>query len=71
MSRQTWHDDYWKKMDRQTQQKLRTSCPRCGSTNTYYNKNFKTWRCQKCEHSFIVRGVGSDKPWWKRLFRLK
>jgi len=68
-SRPQWHDSYWKKFDKETTRKLRTRCPRCGSSNTYYNQNYKTWRCGKCEHSFAVKGLGDEKPWWKRLFR--
>lgn len=68
-TRSTWSDDYWKKLDKETARKLRTTCPRCGSTNTYYNEQYKTWRCGKCENSFVVRGVEDNKPWWKRLFR--
>jgi ribosomal protein L37AE/L43A len=66
-SRPGWSDDYWKKLDKETARKLRTSCPKCGSSNTYYNKNYGTWRCQKCEHSFLVEGIGDKPPWWKRL----
>jgi ribosomal protein L37AE/L43A len=68
-SRQNWYDDYWKNLDKKTERKLRTTCPQCGSANTYYNKLFGTWRCQNCEHSFVVTGVGG-KPWWRRLLRL-
>ncbi|MBI2852573.1 MAG: hypothetical protein HYX84_05690 [Chloroflexi bacterium] len=63
-----WSDDYWKRIDKDTARKLRTTCPRCGSERTYYNKKFDTWRCIKCEHSFAVRGLGEKVPWWKRLF---
>lgn len=65
--RPTWHDEYWKRLDKSTEKKLRTACPRCGSSNTYYNEHYKTWRCQNCEHSFAIRGF-KDSPWWKRLF---
>jgi len=68
--RQTWHEDYWKKLDKKTEKKLRTICPRCGSSNTYFNERFRVWRCQKCEYSFAVQGFGGKKAWWKRLFRL-
>ena len=62
-----WHDDYWKNMDKETARKIRTTCPRCGSSRTYYNEQFQTWRCSKCEHIFVVKGL--DKvPWWRRLF---
>lgn len=67
--RPSWHDDYWKKLDKKTAAKIRTTCPRCGSTNTYYNRQFKIWRCGKCEHSFTVEGVSDRPPFWKRLFR--
>ncbi len=63
-----WYDDYWKKLDKETAQKIRTTCPRCGSADTYYNQHYKTWRCGKCEHSFRVKGLGDKVPWWKRLF---
>ncbi len=62
-----WRDDYWKKIDKDTQRKMRTTCPRCGSAETYYNERFKTWRCAKCEHVFTVKGLPGT-PWWKRLF---
>jgi len=63
-----WHDDYWKKLDRETARKIRTTCPRCGSAKTYYSEQFKTWRCGKCEYVFSVKGL-DDVSWWKRLFR--
>ncbi len=64
-----WSDDYWKQMDKETAKKIRTTCPRCGSSKTYYNKMYQTWRCGKCEHSFVIKGFGGDKePWWKRIF---
>lgn len=68
MPRPGWQDSYWKNLDRDTERKLRTTCPRCGNSNTYYNKRFRTWRCTRCEHIFIVEGL-DDGPWWKRLFR--
>lgn len=67
--RPEWYDDYWKKLDKETAQKIRTTCPRCGSADTYYNRNYKTWRCGRCEYSFRVKGLGDKGPWWKRLFR--
>lgn len=67
--RPSWHDEYWKKLDKETAKKLRTACPRCGSTSTYYNQQYQAWRCGRCEHSFVVEGLDDDKaPWWKRLF---
>ncbi len=63
-----WNDEYWKQLDKETAKKLRTMCPRCGSANTCYNKQYQNWRCGKCEHSFVVEGLSGDKkPWWKRL----
>ncbi len=67
--RPSWHEDYWKKLDKKTAEKMRTTCPRCGSASTYYNQQFRVWRCVKCENSFTVEGVGGKAPWWKRLFR--
>lgn len=64
-----WHDGYWKSIDKETARRVRTTCPRCGSPKTYYNKQFWTWRCGRCEHSFVIEGLGDKKPWWKRLFR--
>ena len=64
-----WHDSYWKNMDKDTERKLRTLCPRCGSSQTYYNQQFKVWRCGKCEASFMVKGLDEKPPWWKRLFK--
>ncbi len=70
-----WSDDYWKRMDKETSRKLRTSCPRCGSTKTHFNEQYETWRCSRCEHSFAVDGVGDSsrggRSWWKRLLGLK
>ena len=66
--RPTWHEDYWNKFDKKTSAKIRSTCPRCGSANTYYNKQFDVWRCVKCEHSFTIEGVSGKAPWWKRLF---
>ena len=66
--RPSWHEDYWRNIDKKTARKIRTTCPRCGSAETYNNKQFKVWRCGKCEHSFIIEGVGDKAPWWKRLF---
>ncbi len=66
-----WTDDYWKRLDKETSRKLRTSCPRCGSTKTHFNEQYRTWRCGRCEHSFVVEGIGGrqgGRPWWKRLF---
>ncbi|MFH1169341.1 MAG: hypothetical protein V1691_01470 [Chloroflexota bacterium] len=68
-ARPSWRDEYWKKMDRETERKIRSMCPRCGSSNTYYNLQFKTWRCGRCENIFFVKGLGDAVPWWKRLFR--
>ncbi len=68
--RESWGENYWRRLDKETARKLRTTCPRCGSTNTYYNPQYKTWRCARCEHSFVVKGVkGADGAghWWKRL----
>ena len=66
-----WNDDYWKSMDKETAKKIRTACPRCGSTNTYYNKQHKVWRCGKCENFFVIEGYGDRVPWWKKLFGKK
>ncbi len=62
-----WHDAYWKRLDEETARKIRTTCPRCGSSNTYYNEQFRTWRCGRCEYIFTVKGLDHDKPWWKRI----
>lgn len=66
--RPSWRDEYWKKLDKETAKKLRTICPRYGNSNTYYNQQYRTWRCGRCEHSFVIRGLGDKAPWWKRLF---
>ena len=64
-----WYDGYWKNLDEETERRLRTTCPKCGSSKTYYNKQFKTWRCGSCEHSYVIQGYGEDKkPWWRRIF---
>ena len=64
-----WHDEYWDQMDKETAKKIRSTCPRCGSSNTYYNKQYGTWRCGKCEHTFVIRGINDNKSWWKKLFK--
>ena len=64
-----WHKEYWKHLDKETAKKLRTQCPRCGSTQTYYNPQYRTWRCARCEHSFFVEGL-DDRPWWKKLLHI-
>ncbi len=66
--RANWYDDYWKNLDEAAARRLRTRCPRCGSTKTYYNQQYGTWRCGRCEHSFHVQGVKDKRPWWKRWF---
>jgi len=67
-TRPGWYDRYWKSMDRETEKKIRTTCPRCGSARTYYNEQFGTWRCGRCEHIFVIKGLGKRLPWWKRVF---
>ncbi len=69
-NRPGWHDQYWNKMDKETEKRMRTMCPRCGSSQTYYNERFRSWRCGKCEHSFLVEGL-EGRPWWKRWLNLK
>lgn len=64
-----WHDEYWDQMDKETARKIRSTCPRCGSSNTYYNKQYGTWRCGKCEHTFVIQGIDDNKSWWKKLFK--
>jgi len=68
MPRPGWNDQYWKHMDKKPRGEYGQTCPRCGSPNTYYNKRFKTWRCVKCEYSFVVKGLSDERPWWKRIF---
>ncbi len=63
-----WYEDYWKRLDKNTSDKMRTTCPQCGSAKTYFNKQYLTWRCGRCEHSFTIEGVTRKPPWWKRLF---
>ena len=67
-ARPQWYEDNWKRMDKETARKIRTTCPKCGSNKTYYNEMFKVWRCGTCEHSFIIKGIKTGKPWWKKLF---
>lgn len=64
-----WHDEYWDQMDKETAKKIRSTCPRCGSSNTYYNKQYGTWRCGKCENTFVIQGIDDNKSWWKKLFK--
>ena len=68
-SRPGWYDDYWENLDKDVARKIRSTCPRCGSANTQYNKRFKTWRCGRCEHIFVVKGLEEKPHWWQRLFR--
>ncbi len=63
-----WYEDYWKQIDKKAAAKMRSTCPRCGSAKTYFNQQYGTWRCGRCEHSFVVEGMRSRRPWWKRLF---
>lgn len=65
--RPRWSDGYWNRLDKETSRKMRTTCPHCGSADTYYNQHYKAWRCNKCEYSFTVKGLGDKKPWWKRI----
>ena len=65
--RPSWYEDYWDKQDKNVSNKMRSTCPRCGSAKTYYNQQYQTWRCGRCEHSFIIEGL-KGRPWWKRLF---
>lgn len=67
-NRPGWYPEYWKKLDRKSGGKIKTTCPRCGSDKTYYNARFKVWRCGACEHSFTVKGARTGQPWWRRLF---
>ncbi len=66
--RPRWSDGYWNRLDKETSRKMRTTCPHCGSADTYYNEHYKAWRCNKCEYSFTIKGLGDKKPWWKRLW---
>jgi ribosomal protein L37AE/L43A len=65
--RPSWYEDYWEKQDKNVSNKIRTTCPRCGSSRTYYNQQYQVWRCGRCEHSFVIEGL-KGRPWWKRLF---
>ena len=66
--RPSWYEDYWDKQDKNVSNKVRTTCPRCGSSRTYFNQQYHVWRCGRCEHSFIIEGLKGRRPWWKRLF---
>ena len=66
--RPSWYQDYWDKQDKNVSNKVRTTCPRCGSSRTYFNQQYQVWRCGRCEHSFIIEGLKGRRPWWKRLF---
>lgn len=71
MPRPGWQDEYWDRLDEDTQRKMRTICPRCGSSKTYFNERFQTWRCGRCEHSFVIQGLDDKTSWWKRFFKFK
>jgi ribosomal protein L37AE/L43A len=66
--RPSWFEDYWDKQDKNVSDKIRTTCPRCGSSRTYYNQQYQVWRCGRCEHSFVIEGLRGRRPWWKRFF---
>lgn len=68
-ARPGWYKENWRRMDKDTARKMRTTCPKCGSERTYYNEKFKVWRCAVCEHTFTVKGVRAGTPWWKKLFK--
>ncbi len=40
-------------------------CPFCGSSNVYYNKNYESWRCAKCEKSFPSPSYGPGESFEK------
>ena len=61
MGRPWWHDDYWKTIDWRQERRMRTTCPSCGSDRTYYNEKYKTWKCLKCEKSFVVEDLRPTK----------
>ncbi len=63
-------DEYWAGMK---EPKGRGLCPFCGSRNIYFNKHYKSWRCNKCEHSFPIPSYGPGKDFGKeaRLRGLK
>ena len=48
-------------MDWRQERRTRTTCPFCGSDRTYYNENYKTWKCLKCEKSFDVENLRPTK----------
>ena len=41
------------------EQRGRGLCPFCGSPQVYYNPNFESWRCSRCEKSFQSPSYGS------------
>jgi ribosomal protein L37AE/L43A len=49
-------DEYWAEMK---EPKGRGLCPFCGSSNIYYNKRYKSWRCGGCEKTFPSPSYGS------------
>jgi ribosomal protein L37AE/L43A len=49
-------DEYWAGTKKP---KGRGLCPSCGSSNIYYNKRYKSWRCGGCEKSFPSPSYGS------------
>ena len=60
-------DEYWAVMKEPGGRGL---CPFCGTSNIYYNKYYKSWKCAKCERSFPTPSYGPGKDFGKEA-RLK
>ena len=48
-------DEFWAGMK---EGQGRGLCPFCGSSNIYYNRSYKSWKCAKCEKSFPTPSYG-------------
>jgi len=58
-------------MPRREEERGRGLCPFCGSSNVYYNKHYRSWKCTKCEKSFPSPSYGPGGDFGKeaRWFR--
>ena len=55
-------NEFWAGMK---EPKGRGLCPFCGSSNISYNQKFRSWRCNKCEHSFPSPSYGPGREFGK------
>jgi ribosomal protein L37AE/L43A len=51
-------EDEWWLLDKEPQK--HGLCPSCRSSNISYNKKYKSWKCNRCEHIFKVPSHGHE-----------